>query len=494
MLLVHEASKPTVVARRANVDEETLRKWRVTHGDQFVRWLRGADVAPDAGEAFRPTALMLAFRKEASISAVRLAAVRDLAEVPGTQRGRYREQVSHRLINCWRDEYRHVPWFDGWLLRGEEPPSHVTVATAQQVRRCRRAWDYYDLCRRADPPVSVENTYVTEWLGKGKIPDVEWLLWLYGAPPPSGAFVVSPALQRLRSEMTSYGATTAARIDESWPLEWRADEATRLALEDAKRVAGAQGPRGQGAWRERWKSLPQATAERMWTFARCATLPACCERAGILKTDYYQSLAGARGCGVEELLRQYLACDGPFKKPNYREVGLVARHFFIASPLMLAFRRVAEEEMRQQAIWGLAKLPGFRHWFRDWVTPGQRHGRRKEMPFVSTAAGDEDVKAAEPGGIADAPQPSVQGVSPAVPLPAAPAGGVVPPGHLNETEDSIVSLVRICTQPILGMTIAKRLSVPYNSHFRAVLSSLKKRGFLDRAPEGGYAISPHYKG
>jgi hypothetical protein len=382
MLLVHEASTQSAVARRAGVDGETLRRWKIAYGEQFLRRLYGAKVDAEAQQPASPTALMLAFRKESSISAVRAAAVRTLADIPATQAARYNPEVSHRLINLWRKEYRTQPWFDGWLLRGEAPPGHVTVASAQQVRRCRSAWDFHGLCRRAEPPISAENTYITEWLGNDRIPDVQWLLWLYGAPPPEGAFVVNIGLQSLRSEMTDYRVCVAAGIHWKYPSQWRGDDALGPALEDALRTASPSG-KGREAWRRRWGALRQAAAERIWEFARCATLPACCGRAGILNTDYYQALAEARACGVGELLRQYLTCEGPFSEWNYREVGLVAADFFIASPLMVAFRRVAAKEMHRQAIWGLADLPGFLDWFRDWATPGQRYGRRKELPFTS---------------------------------------------------------------------------------------------------------------
>jgi hypothetical protein len=67
---------------------------------------------------------MTAFREQASVSAIFRAA------------GAYRSQATARH---WLKKYRAHAWFRGWLLKGQEPPQTVSVATAAQVESCRRA-------------------------------------------------------------------------------------------------------------------------------------------------------------------------------------------------------------------------------------------------------------------------------------------------------------------------------------------------------------------
>jgi hypothetical protein len=78
--------------------------------------------------------------------------------------------------------------------------------------------------------------------------------------------------------------------------------------------------------------------------------------------------------------------------------------------------------------------------------------------------------------------------------PTAPADPAPAAGRFNETEQHIVDLVRLCKNPILGETIAKRLGLNFNSHLRSVLSGLVKRNVLSKAPEGGYLIPPRRQG
>jgi hypothetical protein len=64
-----------------------------------------------------------------------------------------------------------------------------------------------------------------------------------------------------------------------------------------------------------------------------------------------------------------------------RRCGLVADRFFVASPAMQAFRKVAAAEMRLQRIWTLMSQPGMREWFRDWATPQQCYNTRLFLPL-----------------------------------------------------------------------------------------------------------------
>jgi hypothetical protein len=388
MWLVHEAAEPSAVAGRVGIDVNTFGMWKGKLGEWVVAWLYGEETPAGSPDDFRPTRHMLDFRQEASISAIARAATRQLDEIPASQLSRYGREVSMRLITTWRKEYRHLPWFEGWLLRGESPPPHLAIATVNQIRRGRTAWDYIELCRQATSPISAENTYVTEWIGGGKIPDVGWLLWLYGAPPPEGVFVVYPQLQRLRREMTSHRISVAAGVDWASVRKWNQSERLRPAFEDALRTAEKTGGQIRAGWSAKWPDLHPSSADRMWEYASHAALRACCKRAGLITQDYYQWRAEAEKCGARELFDQYIAFEGPFQRTKQRLVGPVAANFFIASEAMMAFRAAAAEEMKRQAVWSLKELPGFLDWFCDWASPGLRYGRRTVPRSVAALAGE----------------------------------------------------------------------------------------------------------
>src|SRR5262249_37573117 len=155
------------------------------------------------------------------------------------QKHLYAPHVSHRMVNLWRSAYRHLGWFEGWLLHGEDSPSGVTVATAGQVARCRRAWDYVGVCRSAN--VSFENTYLTEWMLGGNVPGPKWRRWVFGSPAPADAFVVPESLVRLRLEATPYRICLAARLKRDEVRQWRSEEQLQAVLTDACQWASKTG-------------------------------------------------------------------------------------------------------------------------------------------------------------------------------------------------------------------------------------------------------------
>jgi hypothetical protein len=353
----------------------------------------------DSGTLFVPTEdmwLVYEASRQAgraqSLSALARASQRREESVPPNQRAGRRPTVSNRLITSWRQEYRRRPWFDPWLLQGA-PPEGITIATVNQIQRCRQAWDFVELCRRAD--ISHTNTYDTLWMRQQKIPDVHWLLWLFGGPVPGGAFVVGAALHRLRSAMSPFQIAAAAGVDRGDVREWHRDERLAPAFKDAMVRAGHAGDRdgGQKSFVQRWPDLPSDLLARMWRYAAAARLKACCERAGLISTAYYKELQEAERCGVKDKVLDYLAHRGEFQRASGRGVdrrcGLVAERFFIASEAMLAFRTVAAEEMSRQRVWALMDLPGILHWFRDWATPQQRYGARTLLPLEQPPASPE---------------------------------------------------------------------------------------------------------
>src|SRR5262249_21265927 len=197
--LVHERSTPDAVLMRVGRGRRLWYAWKRDHAAAhpwLFDWLydRTQKLPAGAGDLLMPTEEMRAFREEASIRATARASDQPEESVSGCY-----------LVNLKR-EYRRYPWFERWLLRGEDPPPGVTVATAKQVAACRAAWDWVRHCLRGG---FHPNTY-KNWIKFGLIPDARWLRWLYGAPTPEGAFVVPPALQKLRKELSLTGISAAA--------------------------------------------------------------------------------------------------------------------------------------------------------------------------------------------------------------------------------------------------------------------------------------------
>lgn len=64
------------------------------------------------------------------------------------------------------------------------------------------------------------------------------------------------------------------------------------------------------------------------------------------------------------------------------------------------------------------------------------------------------------------------------------------PVRLNDTEVSIIEAVG--SETLIGEAIAKKLHYPYNSNFKAILSSLRKRGILENMSPG-YRVAHTYR-
>src|SRR5262249_27624082 len=154
----------------------------------------------------------------------------------------------------------------------EEPPAeaNVCIATVDQISRFRQAWDYRRLCARAG--LNPQKTYIS-WLRHGLIPDLAWRKWLFGDRRPEGAFIVEPALQRVRREKFTDRICKAAGVCESAVWRWKKNSQTAEALKEAIRVAGAVGGRTiDSLSSDAWSRLPTRTKDRMWAYAQAATL------------------------------------------------------------------------------------------------------------------------------------------------------------------------------------------------------------------------------
>jgi hypothetical protein len=243
-------------------------------------------------------------------------------------------RVSRELIRSWLKKHKGHPWVEGWLLRGEDAPAHVSVAPRDLVRRCRAALDYPGICHATGDP-NLYHAY-RRWVRNGTIPDRSWLEWLWGNPPPDGSFVVGLALQRLREESAwSGGVVRAVRAREptfsaSLVCLWRREAGTSAALAEALEAANRPGVKPQiPSLSEAWDRLPDGTQRLMWEYALATRTSACCERAGINPPNYYELLRKAEDLGVGEHLRQYLAWEGEYAARA--KAGLLAPGFFVRS-------------------------------------------------------------------------------------------------------------------------------------------------------------------
>jgi hypothetical protein len=373
MWTVHEASKPSAISARADLGRTWWYQVRREYGPDR-HWLdeyfySACALPADAG--FKPTPTMLAFREEATIRSILAAARRPRKRMQIAWRRDYREQVTEALMSYWRRMYKAYGWFDRWLPRGGDLPAEVTVATVQQIRRCSRAWDFATLCRRIG--CRADSTYVL-WLRRGLIPDLGWLKWLFGAPSPKGSIPVGPALQRLRGEMGRKGILRAAGLNTATIWLWETDHRTSPSIKAI--LAGRSGAD--------MEELPRRTQDQMKAVSEAASLEACCVRARLSLSGYYNAIKEAERCGVKDKLLQYLKIEGQFGTTKSRQSGLVADNFFVPTRDMLKFREEACREGAKQKVWSLANLPGFDAWFVDWTMPKPHRGRRHEVELGGT--------------------------------------------------------------------------------------------------------------
>jgi hypothetical protein len=158
------------------------------------------------------------------------AAVRPPEQQKNPKNGHYSDHVSAALLRSWLNKHHEHAWLRGWLLNGEPPPVHVTIATGGQVSRCQKAWGFMSRCHHAGV---APNTYHA-WIRKRMIPDLRLLKWLYGAPAPKEVFVVNPRLQKLRSEMSLDAIIRAAGLrDRENVQRWKRDSDLYEVLKEA---------------------------------------------------------------------------------------------------------------------------------------------------------------------------------------------------------------------------------------------------------------------
>lgn len=331
---------------------------------------RAAVYTGKAGVLFVPTLRLW----QASMMAKRMRAKRSDGKQLSLSKLARAARVNKTVLRMYLRRYAHYEWFRPWLLAGERPTSPVTIATPQQVRAASKAFDWWGHCLRAD--LDPGKTYPV-WINTGLIPDADWLKWLYGGPIPAGAFLVTPAMERLRSAFAKGTICKAAGISTATPNRWQNDPEKGKALDEAVRIQRRE------LGRSRAEFYPRMSAFRrlqMLNYARAASVAECVRRAGMPYNQYKGYVAKSKKLGVQELFFDYLQPKGQLTVGGVVRIGLVADNFFIPSASMRAFRRVASREMAEQRIRSLRCLPGFDEWFLDWTIPRPTRGRRVTLP------------------------------------------------------------------------------------------------------------------
>jgi hypothetical protein len=432
MWALHEASKPAAVADRSGLGKTTYRQWVDRFGPWIINWLyTSPSLPPSESNGFEPTPEMLAFRKQATKQAIREAAPRSKESVESAWRQDRGVHVNDSLVSYWRrNDFKSHLWFDHFLFRGQVPPPNITVATVQQVRRCSIAWDVLAIRNRAD--ISSE-TYV-RWLRLRLVPTLDWLKWLFGAPPPAGSFVVGIPLQNLRREMGQEAIIGHLGISDQTVWKWKNGKRTAApfqAILDGGDPAGAEG----------WSSLTEETKQNMRDYRNAASLLACLGRADISRAAYYKARHEADACGVLDNLDRYIRMEAPYD--DRPRSGLAVPNFFIPTPDMLRFREAASKQRAGQTIWANQDLPGFDDWFLDWTVPKPHHGRRIPVRRSASAPpyanGTDDIldpkQPADKTTTAAAPhRPPAQVVDPGLNGQAAGVG--IPPAPLKDAAGS----------------------------------------------------------
>jgi hypothetical protein len=398
MHLVHEAGKPSAVLKRAGLDPDRWWEWKNKFGlshPWLFDWLYSPKMDPPPGPAGEIiTEAMHQFRDCATITAVTAAAPRPPARRKGAS-SRTGNSVSPDMTNHWRRKFKEYPWFERWLLRGEDPPAEarVTIATPDQVKRCSPAWHYPTLGKAAG--LGSHQTYY-QWFRTGLIPDPPWLRWLYGDRAPEGVFVVPRSLVGLRAEKTVAKICKAAKVKRGTVDWWRQDDRLRGELEKAVRAAAAPGNPDWTLARVKFGPETQdGTRALMRKYACKATLNACCKRAGLTVPDYYALVKEAERAGAKEDLLRYLDSGGEGDRLKFSQGGWFTPRLFIPPDLVRDFREAAGEERTRQRLSLLRALVGFDEWFLDWVMPRESNGRRVALVEAPAAL---PVKESEPPG------------------------------------------------------------------------------------------------
>src|SRR5262249_53263441 len=143
-------------------------------------------------------------------------------------------------------------------------------------------------------------------LSRRLIPNLGWLKWLLGAPPPGNGFVVSEELQRLRHEMGRKAILKSLGLNSA--TIWRWERRPRLSKAFNDILEGRDSTKIEG-----WDGLHPSTRRQMEKVKEAKSLESCCKRAGISRSGYYVALSQSERCGVKRELGQYLNMQGKYE-------------------------------------------------------------------------------------------------------------------------------------------------------------------------------------
>jgi hypothetical protein len=279
-------------------------------------------------------------------------------------------------LQRWR---KAAPWLEGWLLRHESPPDGVKVATADLVRRCRKAWDPVAHCCAVK--LNAYSTY-WKWLVEKKYSlaqNVGLLKWLYGFPPPEDVFVLPEKLRVLRWTLTVEGIAETAGLWASTYQTWTRDPDSAAVLKDA--IAAARWPaKLAGLTSDKVHPDRLAAIKR---YAASSTFKESCKAAELSTSHYYALENKAEVVGAKEDLLRYLRRQKPYTD---RQCGLFAGCFFVPTPEMWSYRKAARAAMVagrliRNDVW---LESGFEEWFLAWTTPRKELGSRNGVTSFGT--------------------------------------------------------------------------------------------------------------
>jgi hypothetical protein len=401
MRLVHNSSKPSVILLEAGYSDRKWESWKKRFRDRFpevVEWLYN-DQHSFPGGLGEPDTAMLAFRQKATFTAIAKASKRPTEMLKELWLPKTRGTVSAQLILMWRRKYQgkhkaEYPLFERWLLRGEESPGGLRVASENQVALCNSWWDYVGHCKANK--MAVGPTYAT-WIEKRIIPDLRWLKWLFDGPAsegPEGALVIPPDVQRIRTERSARRILHAAGLDKSKtaviPARWKKDKKWKEAfLAICETVSHGNSPQSCPAW----DHLPARTRNNMAAYGMKAKLSACCERAEVPVKKVVKLLTDAERIGAKYDLEHFLRLDALLSedKPGgkWRISGLVAPKIFVPPPRMPDFQNTAMKAKAAQPNGSryLEELPALDLWFKERTKPFEEKTRKRILPetFSPTA-------------------------------------------------------------------------------------------------------------
>jgi hypothetical protein len=401
---IHEAAKPQAICERAGVKWDQYILWTKAFGDPLPDWFycRREDPVDANGKYLgRPTQEMNKFRAEARPRSIYRAASKSKdRRVPVRRRkDQNTEEIQESNVNYWLNECKDIVGIDGWLLRGEEL-QNVTIATLDQIRRCKCAWGYTTLCRQTKINT---GTYVV-WLdGKRVTPKSEktrplitslgLLHWLFGADPPEGVFVVGEKLQKLRGEKGRKRIAAKAGTELAQLSQWEHSTKWKCAIELA---LGGENP----AQVDGWAKFTKLCRKRMTKIYRRALPENCRRRAGFAtECEYGEEMAEAERCGVRELLGEFLESRDRFAHESVKR-GLVARNFFIPTRDMLKFRKNAKAARDMARINEFEREPWFDALFHAWTNPRgweTKNRRHVPLPRAVSAATKQDSRSEAAG-------------------------------------------------------------------------------------------------